>query len=294
MYHSSSTSYLLSAVHPANYPKHCHVLAPPPPPYQETLPENHTYKSGTRIVQTITEIEPTLFNPQEVHFSSIHPKPVVSNSSPHLNQIPKPKSDLNATYEHAYCHNLILPMSLDGSSAGLGSLSQAAPPAPSTSKRICDIWRQLTKRKKSKKVMKIKTATLRRCSSQHNVCKVQTATLKRSISNHKISKEKVCSSEALFFSKNDATPPPKGIIKAPRRVPRTPLSTDYTAMTNLVDNRRGDIDALPQPLQQLKKCVSFSGQLNRVHVFSPELKDEDFYFKFPWSYAANDYVFTKL
>ena len=294
MYHSSSNSYLLSAVHPANYPKHSHVLAPPPPPYQETLPENHTYKSGTRIVQTIKEIEPTLLNPLEVKFSSIHPKPVVSNSSPHLNQIPKPKSDLNATYEHAYCYNLILPMSLDGSSAGLGSLSQAAPPAPSTSKRIWDIVRQLTKRKKSNKVMKIKTATLRRCSSQHNVCKVQTATLKRSISNPKISKEKFCSSEAPFFSKTDATQPPKGIIKPPRRVPRKPLCTDNTAMNNLVDNRHGDIDAFSQPLQQLKKCVSFSGQLNSVQVFSPELKDEDFYFKFPCTYTANDYVFTKL
>ena len=160
--------------------------------------------------------------------------------------------------------------------------------------KIWDIVRQLTKRNKSKKVMKIKTATLRRCSSQHNVCKVKTATLKRSISNHKISKEKVCSSEAPFFSKNDATPPPKGIIKPPGRVPRKPLSTDYTAMNKLVDNRRGDIDALPQPLQQLKKCVSFSGQLNSVQVLSPEIKDEDCYFKFPCTYTTNNYLFTKL
>ena len=189
-------------------------------------------------------------------------------------------------YEYAYCHNMILPMSEDGSSRELVSVSQPLTPAPSSRKKIWDIVRQLTKRKKSKKVMKIRTATLRRCSSHHNVCKVQTATLKRSISNHKISKEKVCSSEALFFSKNDATPPPKGIIKAPRIVPRTPLSTDHTAKNKLVDNRHGDIDAFPQPLQQLKKCVSFSGQLNSVQVFSPELNDEDFYFKFPCSLCS--------
>ena len=243
----------------------------------------------------MTEIEPTLLNPLEVYFSFIHPKLVVSNCSPLSNQIPKPNSDLNATYEHTYCYNLILPMSLDGSSAGLGSLSQAAPPAPSTSKRICDIWRELTKRHRSNKVMKIKTATLRRCSSQHNFCKVQTATLKRRISNPKISKENVCSSKSTPLSKSDATPPPKWIVKPPRRSePRKPLSVDYNAMNNLVDNRHGDIDALLQPLQQLKKCVSFSGQLNRVQVLSPELKDEDCYFKFPCTYTANDYVFTKL
>ena len=133
--------------------------------------------------------------------------------------------------------------------------------------------------------MKIKTATLRRCSP---------ATLKRNISNHKISKEKCCSSEALFFSKNDATPPPKGIIKPPRRVPRKPLSTDNTAMNTLVDNRRGGIDAFPQPLQQLKKCVSFSGQLNSAQVLSPEIKDEDICSKFQNTYTANNYLFTKL
>ena len=190
-----------------------HVLAPPPPPYQETLPENHTYKSGTRIVPTMRRIEATLSNHLEVHL-----------------------------YEYAYCHNMILPMSVDGSSGELGSLSQALPAGPSTRNKFWDIWRQLTKRNKSKKGMKIKTATLKRCSSQHNVSKVKTATLKRNISNHKILKQKCCSSEAPFLSKNYA----------------------------------------------------FSGQLNSVQVLSPEIKDEDCYFKFPCTYTANDYVFTKL
>ena len=317
---------------------HSYLLSPPPP-YQETLPENHSYKSGMRILPTVGHCmdtsllkqiviksppptlhrtkmmmpsplhpskmaictptlhtnqmamsTPTLYSNQMTASKTAHEMPLskptlypirlmtssppplhpiqmitspryLSNSTPHLNL------DLSFSYEDTFCPDFTLTDSLDHlgyQDMGCHGDHQDTPATSSSNTRskISLLWKQLTKRRRgsSKKVTKVKTATLKRSISTSSIFKKKTSSSKKPSREHH---EKICL-------------PRKGIVKPPRLQPLpSPDSSSYTEGT------------------QLKKSVSFNSKMNNVRILSPDV-DTGRAFQFPPSYAVNDYVFIKL
>ena len=285
---------------------HSYLLSPPPP-YQESLPDNHSYKSGMRLLPAVVQcMDPSLLNqimiippPAELHPtqmvipSPLHPskmtlsKPILHHtqlimkssppplhpiqmitSPPYLsNSTPHLDLDLSFSYEDTFCPNFTLTDSLDH----LGYQEMGCHGDQETPTSFSSSTR-------SKISQLWKQLTKRRRGPSNKVTKVKTATLKRSISTSRIFKKKASSSKtpSQEHQRNNSLPR-KGIVKPPRLQPLpfpddSPFGTEET---------------------KLKKSVSFNSKFNNVRILSPDI-DTECVFQFPPSYAVKDYVFTIL
>ena len=283
MYHESDNSCCPPPLLTTDFPQRCGANSPPP--YQESLPENHLYKSGTKAVPGKSEL--SLLN--QMLLSDLNSD--ISPTSPYVNYTPQPNSDLDATYEHAYCHNLILPIPPPANERpGCSGRNQTSLGTPSSSSgnHFAGIWKQLTNRHRhsNNKVMKVKNATLKRSISQVNLCEVKNYIRNCSVSNLKAHKDTPCSSPS-----SKGSSPPHGIVKPPRKlIKKCPATDDQSLNKYYLFGSRTNGEY--QHEQKLRKSVSFNSQLNNVRVLSPEVKDG--VFQFPFTYFVNDYVFTKL
>ena len=237
----------------------------PPPPYQEDLPENHCYKSGTRVTPA---------------------QKLVLQLPYFVQQTP----NLDSTYEHVYCDNLILPRPGD-------CLKKPAepekPPAATDGDNVRgkrSLWRNLvrkvTRRRQSSGLKQqsmsegLKSVRSRSLSSEDRHCVFQT--------NPATPSSPISTAPHLLPSVKPRTPPPRGIVKPPRQFknssPSNPTSADSSCKLRLSDQESSN------SLNKIKKSVSFSNITTSSLIRSTDER-EGMVLK---SYVVNGYVFTKL
>ena len=231
----------------------------PPPPYQEQPPTNHAYKSGTRILST-DKIVPT--RKRDMFPSDMD----ICQQALYL--YPLPGSNLDATYEHAYCHNLILPTPAKKKPRTSPTSPTSDTPCPgnqSRSKLRC-FWKR----------------AVEKLSSQRLRNQTPKSTPRRSLPTHLVTVPP--KTELLRHGAHGAhvaTPPPKGIVKPPRTkapVPTYPTIQQYPYAAGY----------------KLKKSVSFSGlQLKNTRIKSTESAVKECP-PMIQTYKVKDYIFTKL
>ena len=239
----------------------------PPPPYQEDLPENHTYKSGTRISP---------------------PHKLVLQIPDRYQQTP----DLDSTYEHAYCHNLILPR--PGQCLEKSADSEISPVSSKDGKvRTKSLWRNLVRKVRrrrqsagSKLHSQSKNLGFRqRCrslssgESSHAVQKIPAP--RSNLMNSAESK----STPNVISGVKPSTPPPRGIVKPPRQLKN--LSPDSSTSPDFFSISPSDKES---SLNKIKKSVSFSNIRTRSLI---PVRDNEKGVVIE-SYVVDGYVFTKL
>ena len=240
----------------------------PPPPYQEDLPENHTYKSGTRISP---------------------PRKLLLQIPDRYQQTP----NLDSTYEHAYCHNLILLR--PGQCLEKSADSEISPVSSKDGKvRTKSLWRNLVRKVRRRRQSagfnnlhsQSKNLGFRqRCrslSSGESSHAVQTITATQlNLMNSAESK----STPNVISGVKPPTPPPRGIVKPPRQLknlsPDSSISPDFSGISP---------SSKESSLNKIKKSVSFSNI--RTSSLIP-VRDNEKGVVIE-SYVVDGYVFTKL
>ena len=253
--------------------KTAQFFTPPPPPYQEDLPQNHCYKAGTRIIPT-------------------H-KPILQFPS-------KQTPNLDSTYEHAYCYNPILPrpgvVCLE-KSRDLESPSGPVVESPSKSsekgRTRSRFWRSMI-RKVTKKRLR-STQKLRNKSASSGL-KQRFRSTSCDYSHHTVQIKPVKNptitpaANSLVngtLSLKPPTLPPRGIVKPPRTFKKTSLdnSTSFSSRKHLSSDEESS-----NSLVKIKKAVSFANICTSTLTHSTDYGKE-FVTK---SYVVNGYVFTDL
>ena len=274
LYSSSSSSCILlpiqyhrSMIHNSPHALLFPELHPPPPPYQEDLPPNHHYQAGTRVAPG-TRVGYKLIS-------------------------------LDATYEHPYCHNLILPppshfRNKATKRALLPALPKLPPSSPPSGKSVRDIYRNLLKKiaGQEKKTQLPKTVAVRHRVNPHPVSQKLNPAHKRAILVH-----------PAKAKSPDVRPSP---AKPPRRYRH---SSSPTVCNHLPTPQPPTVLVQPNQSQpaptrikkitrnKLKKTVSFS-DLKKKRVITKvsdnftEVSPSDLIL--PRSYTVKEYVFTKL
>ncbi|KAL5256345.1 hypothetical protein ACHWQZ_G011541 [Mnemiopsis leidyi] len=269
MYQISTAPQFYAPPPPLISPEFTRVLyPPPPPPYQEDLPKNHTYKSGTRI----------------------SPPHKLVLQIPHITQ---QTPNLDSTYEHAYCHNLILPR--PGVCLKKSSDLETSPVSSKIGKvRTKNLWRNLVRKVRRRRQSAASKPCLRnsdfrqRCrslSSGNSNHVIQTPVPHES---HLIDTVQSRSKTDVTSRVKPSTPPPRGIVKPPRQLKN--LSSNSSSSPDLShDPSPSDKDS-SNSLNKIKKSVSFSN-IRTSSLVPARANEKGVMFE---SYVLNGYVFTKL
>ena len=238
----------------------------PPPPYQEDLPLNHCYKSGTRVTPA---------------------QKLVLQLPYFVQQTP----NLDSTYEHVYCDNLILPRPGDclKKSAELEKPPATTDGGNGRGKRS-SLWRNLvrkvTRRRQSAGLKQrsisagLKSVRSRSLSSEYRHCVFQT--------NPATPSSPTSTAPHLLPSVKPRTPPPRGIVKPPRQFKKSSPS-NLTSDDSYCKLRLSDQES-SNSLNKIKKSVSFSNITTSSLIPSTDAR-KGMVLK---SYVVNGYVFTKL
>ena len=243
----------------------------PPPPYQEDLPQNHCYRAGTRIVPA---------NKLVLQF------PYSAKPTPYL----------DSTYENAYCHNLILPKPGEclKKSSDLETPSSEDVKVPfSDNGRRRSLWRILV-RKVTKK--RLSVGLKPKSKSMSSGLKPRTRAMSCDDTRHIVEMM-----PATFItptvqplvhvspSVKPPTPPPRGIVKPPRRFKKT--SPDNSTLSSVSSRKHPSSDQESFcSLKKIKKSVSFSNIATSSLLPSKGPRKRTL----TNSYVCNGYIFTKL
>ena len=265
MYMMSAAPQLYAPPPPPLIPQEFTRVFNPPPPYQEDLPENHTYKSGTRISPT---------------------HKLVLQIPDRYQQTP----NLDSTYEHAYCHNLILPR--PGQCLEKSADLETSPVTSKDGKvRAKGLWRNLVRKVRRRRQS---AGSKLHSQSKNLVFRQRCRSLSSGESSHAVRKIPAPQSSLINSAESQSTPnvtsrvkpptpPPRGIVKPPRQLKNLfPDSSTSPDSFSISDKNSS--------LNKIKKSVSFSNI--RTSSLIPVRDNEEGVIL--ESYVVDGYVFTKL
>ena len=293
-------------------------LLPPPPPYQETLPENHSYKSGMRILPTVGHcMDPSLLK-QIVIISPpapLHPTEMTMTSTlyPSKMAMSTPTLHTNQMTLSTPMRRLHTQLNMKSSSPPLHPNQKIASP-PYLSHSTPHLNLDLSFSYEDSFCPNFTLDSLDHLGYQdmgchedrHDTPASSSSTTKSKISElwkqltkwqrgsrKKVTKVKTATlkrsiSTSRIFKKKTSSKTPSPEHQRKNSLPRK----------GIVKPPR--LQPLPSPDSssaseetKLKKSVSFNSKLNNVRILSPDV-DTECTFQFPPSYAVKDYVFTRL